>query len=57
MKGDNCSRRGCGKKAIGYYAARNFGLNVCEDHAPKEILNMKSGEKTDYKKMPYFCRY
>lgn len=45
MKGDLCSTKGCGKKAIGYQSNFHSGLNVCEDHCLQQLLRMNSGEK------------
>ena len=44
MKGDKCSYRGCGKKAIGYEThGINLAINVCEDHASAKMKQLKPG--------------
>lgn len=37
----------CDKPAIGYEAGGDRGMTYCEDHASKELLAMKPGEKYD----------
>lgn len=44
MKGDNCSMRNCSNIAVGYYSGLSYGYNVCEKHAPKELLLLKPNE-------------
>ena len=49
MKGDKCSF--CDEPAIGYdFHPGLYGANVCEQHAPKELLELNPGErkKTEY---------
>jgi hypothetical protein len=57
MKGDNCSRIPCDKKAIGYESNRHsYGLNFCEDHASRRLLEMKPGTKEEGNNY-YRCKY
>lgn len=47
MKGDKCSY--CDEPAIGYEWYRGIkGVNVCENHASKELNALKSGEKVKH---------
>ena len=44
MKGDYCSYRNCGKKAIGYESkGSRMSINVCGDHASIPLKKMKPG--------------
>lgn len=44
MKGDKCSIKDCDKLAIGYESHIGFGINVCEIHCSKEVLDLEPGE-------------
>ena len=57
MKGDKCSYRNCGKRAIGYETqGENLSINVCIDHASAKMKALQPGHtwgKPEWKEYHY----